>query len=241
MSAIELCRTAALGGHTEALRRLRPRPHRLQLVPQPALPEVPGAGPRRVAGRRGRPSCCRCRTSTSSSRCRRRSPRSPSRTRRRSTPSCSGPRPRRCARSPPIPSISAPRSASSPCSTPGARTCTIIRTSIASCRAAACRSDGTRWIACRPGFFLPVRVLSRLFRRLFLDELQAAFEAGELGFFGELAGLADPPPSPAGSRDCAGSSGSSMPSRPSAARPRCWPISAATPTASPSPTPAWSA
>src|SRR5882724_7486860 len=52
--------------------------------------------------------------------------------------------------------------------------------------------DGTRWIACRPGFFLPVRVLSRLFRRLFLDELRAAFEAGDLGFFGELAGLAEP-------------------------------------------------
>ena len=38
--------------------------------------------------------------------------------------------------------------------------------------------DGTRWIACRPGFFLPVRVLSRLFRRLFLEALQAAFDAG---------------------------------------------------------------
>lgn len=52
--------------------------------------------------------------------------------------------------------------------------------------------DGTRWIACRPGFFLPVRVLSRLFRRLFLEQLQAAFEAGALGFFGALAGLAEP-------------------------------------------------
>jgi hypothetical protein len=52
--------------------------------------------------------------------------------------------------------------------------------------------DGTRWVACRPGFFLPVRVLSRVFRRLFLAELQAAFEAGELAFFGDLAGLADP-------------------------------------------------
>jgi len=41
--------------------------------------------------------------------------------------------------------------------------------------------DGTRWIGCRPGFFLPVRVLSRLFRRLFLDQLRAAFEAGTLG------------------------------------------------------------
>src|SRR4249920_1712721 len=52
--------------------------------------------------------------------------------------------------------------------------------------------DHTRWVACRPGFFLPVRVLSRLFRRLFLDQLRAAFEAGELGFFGELAALAEP-------------------------------------------------
>mgnify|MGYP002479220030 CR=1 FL=1 len=52
--------------------------------------------------------------------------------------------------------------------------------------------DGTRWVARRPGFFLPVRVLSRLFRRLFLAELKAAFAAGQLGFFGELAGLAEP-------------------------------------------------
>jgi hypothetical protein len=52
--------------------------------------------------------------------------------------------------------------------------------------------DGTRWIACRPGFFLPVRVLSRLFRRLFLQGLENAFNAGKLGFFGDLAALADP-------------------------------------------------
>lgn len=52
--------------------------------------------------------------------------------------------------------------------------------------------DSSRWVACRPGFFLPVRVLSRLFRRLFLEGLQAAFETGELGFFGELTPLADP-------------------------------------------------
>ena len=52
--------------------------------------------------------------------------------------------------------------------------------------------DGTRWIACRPGFFLPVRVLSRLFRRLFLQGLQNAFDAGKLRFFGDLAGLAEP-------------------------------------------------
>ena len=49
--------------------------------------------------------------------------------------------------------------------------------------------DGKRWVACRPGFFLPVRVLSRLFRRLFLEGLMAAFEAGELRFFADLAHL----------------------------------------------------
>lgn len=52
--------------------------------------------------------------------------------------------------------------------------------------------DGQRWVACRPGFFLPVRVLSRLFRRLFLERLQAAYDAGQLGFFGSQTDLADP-------------------------------------------------
>ena len=51
--------------------------------------------------------------------------------------------------------------------------------------------DGTRWVSCRPGFFLPVPVLSRLFRRLFLEQLRTAFAAGELTFFGALAPLAD--------------------------------------------------
>ena len=49
--------------------------------------------------------------------------------------------------------------------------------------------DGLRWVACRPGFFLPVRVLSRLFRRLFLEKLMTAFDAGELQFFGVHADL----------------------------------------------------
>lgn len=51
--------------------------------------------------------------------------------------------------------------------------------------------DRTRWITCRPGFFLPVRVLSRLYRRLFLEKLVKAHRAGRLLFFGELAALAD--------------------------------------------------
>jgi hypothetical protein len=50
--------------------------------------------------------------------------------------------------------------------------------------------DDTRWVSCRPGFFLPVRVLSRLFRRLFLSKLLAAHQAGRLAFFGDHAGLA---------------------------------------------------
>jgi rubrerythrin len=44
--------------------------------------------------------------------------------------------------------------------------------------------DGTRWVACKSGFFLPVRVLSRLFRRLFLEQLSAAHHAQRLQFFG---------------------------------------------------------
>jgi hypothetical protein len=52
--------------------------------------------------------------------------------------------------------------------------------------------DGERWVACRQGFFLPVRVLSRLFRRRFLEELEKLHRAGQLQFFGEHEGLANP-------------------------------------------------
>jgi len=51
--------------------------------------------------------------------------------------------------------------------------------------------DGQRWVSCRPGFFLPVRVLSRLFRRRFLQKLVATHQAGRLSFFGDHAHLAD--------------------------------------------------
>lgn len=51
--------------------------------------------------------------------------------------------------------------------------------------------DGTRWIACRSGFFLPVRVLARLFRRLFLTQLETAFDAGALQFVASLEPLRD--------------------------------------------------
>jgi hypothetical protein len=51
--------------------------------------------------------------------------------------------------------------------------------------------DGERWVACKPGFFLSVRVLSRLFRRRFLVELSNAHAAGQLQFFGEYVNLTD--------------------------------------------------
>ena len=97
--------------------------------------------------------------------------------------------------------------------------------------------DGKTWVACRPGFFLPVRVLSRLFRRRFLEELlrlhdgrQAAVlrrarRPGRRPGVQGLAGAAAPD-----------ASGWSMPSGPSPGRRPCWPTCRATRTAWPSPT-----
>ena len=150
------------------------------------------AAPAPSGWRPGRPNSCRCLTSTSSSRCRRRRPRSPSRTSRRSTPSCSARPPRRCARIAADPKhLGAEIGLVAVLHTWGQ---TLQHHPHVHCvvPGGGPSPDGTRWIACRPGFFLPVRVLSRLFRRLFLDELRAAFEAGQLGFFGDLADLADP-------------------------------------------------
>ena len=96
--------------------------------------------------------------------------------------------------------------------------------------------DGERWVACRPGFFLPVRVLSRLFRRLFLERLLAAHQANRLKFFGNHS------LSPTRRRSrriwhrYAEPNGWSTPSVRSAGHRPCWPICRAIPTASPSPT-----
>jgi hypothetical protein len=60
------------------------------------------------------------------------------------------------------------------------------------CEAAGAVTQPPRWVACRPGFFLPVRVLSRVFRGKYLTLLRQAAAAGELGWHGELAGLAEP-------------------------------------------------
>jgi len=52
-------------------------------------------------------------------------------------------------------------------------------------------TDGARWVACKPGFFLPVRVLSRLFRRLFLEQLLVAHQTDQLQFFGRHQALGE--------------------------------------------------
>jgi hypothetical protein len=60
-----------------------------------------------------------------------------------------------------------------------------------SCDASGVIAEKPNWVSCRPGFFLPVRVLSRVFRGKYLEELREAYARGELRFPGKLAGLAD--------------------------------------------------
>ncbi len=87
--------------------------------------------------------------------------------------------------------------------------------------------DGQRWVACKPNFLLSVRALSKTFRRLFLDGLEAAFRCGELGFFGDLVPLAEAAAFAERVRALRQSGSSSTPSRRSAAPSECLPISPA--------------
>ena len=97
--------------------------------------------------------------------------------------------------------------------------------------------DGKRWVACRPGFFLPVRVLSRLFRRRFLEELQRLHEQrASCSSSASTRRWPTPRRSRPGWRRCASASGWSMPSGPSPDLRRCWPTCRATRTAWRSPT-----
>src|ERR1700682_6446196 len=113
----------------------------------------------------------------------------PFKTRRSSTAFCSGPPARRCAPSRLTPSIWARKSDSSRCFILGVRLffhhpqlhCVVPGGGIS--------PDGTRWISCRPNYVLPVPVLRLLFRRLFLNYLEQAFDAGELKFFSSLEPL----------------------------------------------------
>jgi hypothetical protein len=160
-----------------ALRRLRLYDDCLQLLPQPALPEVPGALRPRNGWLRARPTSCRCRTITWCSRYRRPSPTSPNRNKAVIYDLLFK------ASAETLTTIAAdPKHL-------GAR---IGITSVLHTWGSAMTHhphvhmivpgggispDGERWVACRPGFFLPVRVLSRLFRRLFLEKLMAAHTA----------------------------------------------------------------
>jgi hypothetical protein len=100
--------------------------------------------------------------------------------------------------------------------------------------------DGERWIACRPGFFLPVRVLSRLFRRLVLDKLAAAHRAGALQFFGKHAALSNAPTFAAYLAPLRNSEWVVYSKRPFGEPQKSCAISRATPIASQSPIAAWS-
>jgi hypothetical protein len=82
--------------------------------------------------------------------------------------------------------------------------------------------DGTRGVPCTPGFFLPVRVVSLLFRRLFLEHLQDAFDSGKLQFFTALESLRDSRAFARYLEPLKKVSGSSMPNDPSPDPNRCW-------------------
>jgi hypothetical protein len=110
----------------------------------------------------------------------------------------SRPRPRRCSRSPSIPSIWARTSLSPRCSTralsgevaagspPGKRAnyerpaMTLHPHVHMIVPGGGISVDGERWVTCRPSFFLAVRVLSKLFRRLMIEKLMAAHATGRL-------------------------------------------------------------
>ena len=190
MSAIEACRTARLGGICRSLRCL---PAHAEFSTEAAATGIaPNARARRRANGwpTGKPSCCRCRTSMWSSPCRRRSPGSPGRTRRWSTTCLFK------ASAETLLTIAAdPKHL-------GAR---IGITAVLHTWGSAMTHhphihmivpgggislDGRRWISRRPDFFLPVRVLSSLFRRLMLEKLAAAHAAGRLAFHGAHAALA---------------------------------------------------
>jgi hypothetical protein len=169
----------------------------------------------------------------------RRSAHWPTPTRRWSTGCCSRWRPRRCSPSPPIRSISA--------RTIGA---TLVLHTWGSAMThhphvhgivpgGGLSADGQRWIACRRGFFLPVRVLSRLFRRRFLEELEKRITPACCASSASSPRWPNWPRSCAGSRRCARANGWSMPSGPSPAPRRCSPTCRATPIGWRSRTVAW--
>src|SRR5271169_584362 len=134
------------------------------------------------------PSFCRRRTSTSSSPCRRNSPPSPIRTRRRILFRTAAETLRTIAADPKH--LGAELGFFAVLHTWGQA---LLHHPHLHCVVAGggLSADGNRWIACRGNFFLPVRVLARLFRRLFLESLGKAFDAKKLTFCGRLQPLRD--------------------------------------------------
>ena len=172
MTAIEVCRTAALGGHLERCDQCGHERNCLQLVPQSPLPKVSVAGPRRNGSRTAKPNFLTSQyfhvVFTVPEEIAAIAYQNKEAGLRHSLP---GHRRDPDAPSPPIPNTWAPRSASSPCSTPGDQNLLLHPHLHCVVPGGGLSPDGQRWISCRPGFFLPVRVLSRLFRRLFLEYL----------------------------------------------------------------------
>jgi hypothetical protein len=178
LRAIASCRTAALGGHVESCdhchyQRIAYNSCRNRHCPKCQASAARGGWP--IAP----PNCCRSNTSTSSSRCPIRSTRWRWPTSASSTACCSMPSPNAAGGGGQSQSTWAPGSASSASCTPGARTSACIRTCTASCPAAGLSpgfdgAHGLKWINCKPGFFLPVRVLSKVFRGKFIDLLKRA-------------------------------------------------------------------
>ena len=186
------CRTAALGGHVEECDQCGHQQIAYNSCRNRHCPKCQATAAARVDGGPGsRAAACRVlpRRLHAPGDAR---PDRACRTRGWSTASCSKPPPRPCSRSPPTPSTSGPRSASWPSSTPGARTCSITRTSIASCRAAGCRltvragSPAGRASSCRCASSAASSGASSS------PCSEAAFDRGRLSFHGKLAALADP-------------------------------------------------
>ena len=235
MSAIETCRTAALGGHVARCEDCAHTTIAYNSCRNRHCPKCQGAAAKEwLADREA--ELLPVPTTTSSSPCRRRSPTSPTRTR---------------------PSIydllfkAAAETLTTIAADPKHLGARIGITAVLHTWGSALTHhphvhmivpgggislDGERWIACRPGFFLPVRVLSRLFRRLFLEKLIAAHKAGRLQFFGDHAALADAQAFAAYLAPLRRAEWVVYAKRPFGGPRPCSPICRATPTASPSPT-----
>src|SRR5271157_3688308 len=187
--AIARCRTAALGGHRDQCSHcghsvISYNSCRNRHCPNArAMPAT--AGCRHVSA-----SCCPPPMCMSFSLCRGNWHPSPCRTSRSSTICCSTPAPRPCSQWLAIPDIWAPRSVSSACCTPGISQlhphvhCVVPAGGLA--------PGHSRWISSRHSFFLPIKVLSRVFRGKFVAALKRACSEGKLRFYGDLKRLAQP-------------------------------------------------